>query len=190
MGVRIKAGMYCPRCKQPVAAERGGHAVRNTVGAAMTLGLSLKTERWHCPKCGGTVESERFRKFAPPAPPEERPAGTVTVTLVHPGGRIIPVLKVYRAVTRTGLRAAREALEQVPTVVGHFPPSEAERIRDELAAAGATVELAEPGEVEAPSPNGSIAGELKALAQLHEAGSLSAEEFAAAKARVLGETAP
>jgi hypothetical protein len=42
VGVRIKGGMYCPNCARPVAAIRGGHAVRNTLGAALTFGLSLK----------------------------------------------------------------------------------------------------------------------------------------------------
>src|SRR4051812_15734787 len=98
MATRLKRGMYCPRCKQPVAAERAGHAVRNTIGAAMTAGLSLKTEQWHCPKCGGPVEREWSRKLVLPPPPEERPAGTITVTLVHPGPKLIPVMKVYRQV--------------------------------------------------------------------------------------------
>lgn len=55
MSVRAKGGMYCPACQKPVMAIRSGHAVRNTVGAAATLGLSLKTERWRCPDCGGVA---------------------------------------------------------------------------------------------------------------------------------------
>lgn len=53
MSVRVRGGMYCPTCKKPVLAQRSGHAVRNTVGAAATLGLALKSERWRCPDCGG-----------------------------------------------------------------------------------------------------------------------------------------
>jgi ribosomal protein L7/L12 len=176
--------MYCSRCKQPVAAERTGHAVRNTLGAALTAGLSLKSERWHCPKCGGPAESERFRKLA--TPPEQPPVGSVTVTLIHPGPKTIPALRVYRGITHAGLRTAREAFEQVPTIIGHYPPTEAERIRAELAAAGCAVETSE-SKLGAPRPDGAgdVADALVALARLHETGSLSAEEFAAAKARLL-----
>ena len=53
MSVKVKGGMYCPRCHKPVMAQRSGHAVRNTIGAAATLGLALKTEQWRCPDCGG-----------------------------------------------------------------------------------------------------------------------------------------
>ena len=62
-------------------------------------------------------------------------------------------------------------------------------MRQELIAAGCSVEVAgpeSPDDVEGDA-SGSVADELSALARLHEAGSLSAEEFAAAKARVLGE---
>jgi Ribosomal protein L7/L12 C-terminal domain/Short C-terminal domain len=185
MSVRTKGGMYCPRCKSPVAAERTGHAVRNTLGALATAGLSLKSERWHCPMCGGPVEREAFRKLAPPPPPVEQPEGTVPVTLVHPGGKMIPALRVYRRLTGAGLKEAQAAFEQVPTLIGHFPPDEAERIRQELCAAGCSVEVAAPGTP--AEPDGAVADELRTLAQLHDAGSLSAEEFAAAKARVLGQ---
>ncbi len=44
MGVRVKGDMYCPRCKQPVLAQRTGHGVRNTIaigGVLSSLGLSL-----------------------------------------------------------------------------------------------------------------------------------------------------
>jgi Ribosomal protein L7/L12 C-terminal domain len=180
--------MYCPRCKQPVAAERTGHAVRNTLGAAITAGLSLKTERWHCPVCGGPVESERFRKMAVPPPPVEQAEGTASVTLVHSGANKIPALKAYRRLTRASLKEAYAAFEQVPTLIGYFPPAEAERMRAELTAAGCTVEVAVPA-TDDPGEAGeqSLAGELSALAQLHEAGSLTADEFAAAKARLLSQ---
>lgn len=189
MSVRTKGGMYCPRCKKAVAAERTGHAVRNSVGALATLGLSLKTERWHCPTCGGPVESERFRKVAVPPPPVEQPEGTVPVTLVHPGDKKIPALRTYRSLTRASLKEAYAAFEQVPTLIGYFPTADAERMQRELSAAGCSVEVAgpEPPDDGDGDDAGSVADELKALAALHEAGSLSAEEFAAAKARVLGQ---
>jgi predicted RNA-binding Zn-ribbon protein involved in translation (DUF1610 family) len=56
MSVRVKGGMYCSQCTKPVAAVRSGHAVRNTLGAALTAGLSLKTERWVCPNCGSPAQ--------------------------------------------------------------------------------------------------------------------------------------
>jgi hypothetical protein len=144
MSVRTKGGMYCPRCKMPVAAERTGHAVRNSLGAILTVGLSLKTERWHCPACGGPVENERFRKMAVPPLPVEQAEGTVPLTLVHPGSRMIPALRAYRRLTGAGLKEAQAAFEQVPTLVGYFPHAEAERMQRELSAAGCSVELAEP----------------------------------------------
>jgi predicted RNA-binding Zn-ribbon protein involved in translation (DUF1610 family) len=62
VGVKVKGGMYCPNCKQPVLAQKTGHGVRNTaaVGAALTTaGLSLlgtKVEKWRCPACGGPAK--------------------------------------------------------------------------------------------------------------------------------------
>jgi hypothetical protein len=51
--------MYCPACQSPIAAVKNGHAVRNTLGAATTAGLALKSERWRCPNCGGLAYSAR-----------------------------------------------------------------------------------------------------------------------------------
>jgi hypothetical protein len=62
LGVKVKGGMYCQRCKQPVMAQKNGHGVRNTVavgGALATVGLSLlgaKSEKWRCPLCGGPAK--------------------------------------------------------------------------------------------------------------------------------------
>jgi hypothetical protein len=59
MSVKVKGGMYCKRCQQPVLAQKTGHAVRNTAalgGILATGGLSLfaaKSEKWRCPTCGG-----------------------------------------------------------------------------------------------------------------------------------------
>ncbi len=184
--MRTKGGMYCPRCKRPVAAERTGHAVRNSLGAAITAGLSLKTERWHCPVCGGPVESERFRKMVAPAVSVEQPEGTVRVTLIHSGPNKSPALKVYRRLTHASLKEGYAAFEEVPTLIGYFPLADAERMRTELAGAGCTVELAGPTTNEsATTEDRGLADELGALARLHETGALSADEFAAAKARLL-----
>jgi len=50
--------MYCPRCKVPVAAVKQTHGVRNFF-AIPTMGMTGKIEQWHCPNCGGRVESEK-----------------------------------------------------------------------------------------------------------------------------------
>lgn len=188
MAVREKAGMWCPHCRRPVAARRTGHATRNTLGAALTAGLALKSERWHCPHCGGQVEREAFRKIAtPPAESAaDAPAGTVAVTLEHPGHHLVPVLRVYRRATGASLRAAKAAMEDVPVVVGRFRPVAAERLVEELRSAGAIADVGEPPSAVPDGAPNSVACELAKLARLRESGALSAAEFAAAKAQVLG----
>jgi hypothetical protein len=83
------------------------------------------------------------------------------------------------------LKEAYAAFEQVPTLIGYFPPAEAERIRGELAAAGCSAAVADSTS-DGPDAARGLADELSRLARLHEAGSLTADEFAAAKARLLG----
>jgi ribosomal protein L7/L12 len=141
MVVRTKGGMYCLRCQRPVTAERAGHAVRNSIGALATLGLSLKSERWHCPVCGGPVEREATRKIRIPPAPVEPVADQVAVILVDPGPKLIRVLRVYRAVTGASLREAQAAMEHVPCVVGYFPPDEAETLAAELRSVGAMADV-------------------------------------------------
>ncbi len=184
MSTRVKGGMYCPRCKRPVAAERSGHAVRNTLGAAATFGLSLKSERWHCPICGGPVEREAFRRVrvavAPPTPAE----GQVAVTLTHAGVKLIPVLKAYRQATRAGLREAKSAIENTPVLMGYFDPDTAAALVDELERSGATAHL---GDIAPESPD--VAAQLVTLADLHRSGALTDSEFALAKERALANAA-
>ena len=53
MGVETKPGMYCERCKKPVAGNR------NVPSGAMfwggLIGKKLASSDWHCPTCGGPV---------------------------------------------------------------------------------------------------------------------------------------
>jgi hypothetical protein len=84
MALQVKGGMYCPRCNLPVAGQKSSHRIRNTasaVAAPATAGVSLagvKVDDWHCPNCGGAVDS------GPPAwatrlatPKESSPAAWV-----------------------------------------------------------------------------------------------------------------
>lgn len=192
MAIRERGGMWCPACKRPVAGRKNGHAVRNVggvLGAVPTFGLSLlatKSERWHCPICGGPVQHAAFRKPAPAPVLDEPATGTVALTLVDPGPKLIPAIKVYREITRLGLREAKAAIDGAPTLVGYFEPGEAARLGEAFSAVGATVQVADPTAGTADSEGVGMAAELAELARLHESGALSADEFAAAKARVLG----
>lgn len=65
------------------------------------------------------------------------------VTLVDGGANKINVIKALRTVTTLSLGAAKEAVEGAPFVVAEAAPKEeAQKIKKELEAAGAKVELA------------------------------------------------
>jgi hypothetical protein len=51
--------MYCEGCHRTVAAQRGAHRTRNTLGAFLTGDCAMEVEPWRCPHCGGPVVPER-----------------------------------------------------------------------------------------------------------------------------------
>lgn len=65
-----------------------------------------------------------------------------TVVLVNAGAKKIQVIKEIRAVTTLGLKEAKDLVEAAPkTVKEGVPKEEAEKIKKQLEAAGAKVEL-------------------------------------------------
>lgn len=78
---------------------------------------------------------------APVAAAEEK--SEYKVTLLEGGANKINVIKALRSVTSLSLGAAKEAVEGAPFVVSEAAPKEeAQKIKKELEAAGAKVELA------------------------------------------------
>jgi hypothetical protein len=69
MGSQGRADMYCEECHRTVAAQRGAHRTRSTLGAYLTGDCGMEVEPWRCPHCGGPVE-------AGPAGSGDRLAGT------------------------------------------------------------------------------------------------------------------
>lgn len=66
----------------------------------------------------------------------------VDVVLVAAGDRKISVIKEVRAITGFGLKEAKDLVDGAPaTVKARVPRAEAEKLRDQLTAAGAKVEL-------------------------------------------------
>ncbi len=86
---------------------------------------------------------------APAATAAAAPAAAVAeekleykVTLKEAGASKINVIKALRAVTSLALGAAKEAVENTPFVIAEAAPKEeAQKIKKELEAAGAKVEL-------------------------------------------------
>jgi large subunit ribosomal protein L7/L12 len=77
---------------------------------------------------------------APAAAAEEK--NEYKVTLKEAGASKINVIKALRAVTSLALGAAKEAVENTPFVIAEAAPKEeAQKIKKELEAAGAKVEL-------------------------------------------------
>ena len=79
----------------------------------------------------------------PAAPAEqEEEKSEFDVVLKDIGGEKIKVIKAVRAVTSLGLKEAKEMVEGAPqTVKEALPKEEAEKVKADLEAAGATVEL-------------------------------------------------
>jgi large subunit ribosomal protein L7/L12 len=82
---------------------------------------------------------------AAPAGAEAAPAEEKTdfeVVLKEIGDKKIQVIKVIRQITGLGLKEAKELVDSAPsTVKESAPKEEAERIKEQLEAEGATVEL-------------------------------------------------
>lgn len=76
------------------------------------------------------------------AAPVEEEKTEFDVVLTVCGANKIQVIKEVRAITNLGLKEAKEAVENVPTVVKEaVSKSEAEEIKKKLEAQGATVEI-------------------------------------------------
>jgi large subunit ribosomal protein L7/L12 len=74
------------------------------------------------------------------APEEEKTEFDVQLTEI--GSQKIPVIKEVRAVTGLGLKEAKEKVESAPTVIKEgVPQEEADKIKEQLEAVGAVVEI-------------------------------------------------
>ena len=74
------------------------------------------------------------------APEEEKTEFDVQLTEI--GSQKIPVIKEVRAVTGLGLKEAKEKVEGVPTAIKEgVTQEEADKIKEQLEAVGATVEI-------------------------------------------------
>ena len=80
------------------------------------------------PAAGGNAEAEEQSEF--------------NVVLASFGEKKINVIKEVRAITSLGLKEAKDLVEAAPTAVKEgVPKEEAEKIKEQLEAAGATVEI-------------------------------------------------
>lgn len=191
--------MWCPSCERPVAARKTGRRVRNTAsvaGALPTAGLSLlfaKSDGWHCPICGGPVR--RTPPGARPVPADGKASGKTddpaVVRLLDAGPKKIRTIKEIRRLTRLSLHEAKALVDVTPSEI-RLPESTADKLGERLRQAGATVEVetAPAPSPEAAMPPADLAGQLARIAELHEAGALTADEFAAAKTRLLTQDRP
>jgi large subunit ribosomal protein L7/L12 len=79
---------------------------------------------------------------AAPAAEEAEEKTEFTVTLAGAGSKKIQVIKVVRAITKLGLKEAKELVDGAPNpVVENVSKEEAEQIKAQLEEAGATVEI-------------------------------------------------
>ncbi len=78
------------------------------------------------------------------APAAEKPAekAEYKVTLKDGGPKKIDVIKAVKKATNWGLTEAKKAVEEAPSVLAEaMPKADADKLKKELEAAGATVEL-------------------------------------------------
>ncbi|MFA5305878.1 MAG: 50S ribosomal protein L7/L12 [Candidatus Babeliales bacterium] len=88
------------------------------------------------------VASAASAAAAAPAAAAAEEKNEYKVTLKEAGASKINVIKALRAVTSLALGAAKEAVENAPFVIAEAAPKEeAQKIKKELEAAGAKVEL-------------------------------------------------
>jgi large subunit ribosomal protein L7/L12 len=89
---------------------------------------------------GGVMMAAPGGGGAAAAPAEEQ--STFDVVLKAPGEKTIQIIKIVRAATNLGLKEAKDLVTAAPKVVkAGVDKAEAEKLKKELEAEGATVEL-------------------------------------------------
>ena len=89
---------------------------------------------------GGVMMAAPAGGGAAAAPAEEQ--STFDVVLKAPGEKTIQIIKIVRAATNLGLKEAKDLVTSAPKVVkAGVDKAEAEKLKKELEAEGATVEL-------------------------------------------------
>lgn len=79
---------------------------------------------------------------AAPAAEKAAEKAEYKVTLKDGGAKKIDVIKVVKKATNWGLTEAKKAVEEAPTVLAEaMPKADAQKLKQELETAGATVEL-------------------------------------------------
>lgn len=80
---------------------------------------------------------------AAPASAEESGPKSLTVKLTEIGGSKLGVIKAVRGITDLGLKEAKELVDNLPAEIAKdIPEEQAKDFKEQLEAAGATVELA------------------------------------------------
>jgi hypothetical protein len=118
--------------------------------------------------------------------------GDASLTLVDPGDRKIQVIEILRQATGAGLKETKALVDHPPARFERIERTYAEQLKAALDAQGATTKLERAAGVASdavPMPGDdsadTVTDQLERLATLHASGSLSDDEFAAAKAMVL-----
>ena len=88
------------------------------------------------------VDPSAVAVAAAPAQAEDAGSSTKTVVLKSAGGNKIAVIKIIKEITGLGLVEAKGLADNGGNIKENVPAKEAEEIKAQLEAAGATVELA------------------------------------------------
>ena len=123
--------------------QLGDKIVGLTLKQAVDLAAYLKDTHGIEPAAGGAVmmAGPAAGGGAAAAAPEEAKS-TFDVVLKSGGDKKIQVIKVVRAATGLGLKEAKDLVEGAPkTVKEGVNKDDAKKIKDQLTAAGATVEI-------------------------------------------------
>jgi ribosomal protein L7/L12 len=205
--------VYCPYCKQGFMAPLSlSLACPSCAGRVEIRRRGIRTRAVALGPPNPLVRDSRGRTIAPPvgldspgrlaraarreAREHTEPTFQIVLTAIDPSQRAATV-QVVRDITDFPQEACERLIDQLPSVIETgMDRAEAEALKARFGDFRATAELkpqsapaAAPEPVVEPvstgEPNG-LAGELDRIGALHRDGTLTDDEFAAAKAKILG----
>ncbi len=122
--------------------DLGDKIVALSLLQARQLSEYLKEKHGIEAAAGGAVMMAGPAAGAAPAAAAAAEQTTFDVVLKAPGEKTIQIIKIVRAVTNLGLKEAKDMVTAAPKVIkAGVEKAEAEKLKKELEAEGATVEL-------------------------------------------------